>query len=783
MLILPLGLSACGGKEGRAADYMYRAQESFDQEDYVKSELDVKNALQIDPNNLSAVRLMANLAEKQDKGREMFQYLSRAVQMDPDDIESHIKLGRIYVAVKRPEEAQSHADSALGINPNDAGARILNATIMHRQGEVEEARSIANDVLVEEPRNVPALAFLASTYRESEPDRAMDLLDQAVNADPQNEGMRKVKIKMLESLGRMDQINQELEAAMVLFPDKNEYRYSLANLLNQQGKTADGEQILVNLIEADETDKTAKLFHAQYVGNNINPEAAEASLKTYIAADPEIFEFRFALGQVYVMTRQFEKAQGVYEDIVGLDARGPYGIDARTKLASLMLMNGDEASARDAIREVLADETANPEALLMRASLHLKDNNSSAAVSDLRSILRDNPTHQNARLMLAKSHVMAKENNLALEEYKRLVDAYPNNLEGGCDLATLLVQNQRWDEVRDLLEVGVQQAPQDMAMARMLIDTYMRQQEWELAEAQAQRIIDLDSDSAMGHYVLARIAQSQGEFKDSIGKFKKALALNPDAIESITGLIRSYVRADDTKGALRFLEQFSTANPDNAQAVTLWGEMLARDGQWKPARAKNEAALAINPAWLPAYRNLVGIELREGNLQAADGMVSRGLEQAPENADLMMIRASIYEQEARWSDAIGIYEVLLEKNNGLDIAANNYVALVADHRNDPATLDTAMRYAQRFVNNDNPIFQDTLGWLYYRMGDLDEAVELLEKAVSKAGTLPQLRYHLGMAYYKLDRLDEARRELEAAVQNDKAKYQGIDEARATLELL
>jgi tetratricopeptide (TPR) repeat protein len=287
----------------------------------------------------------------------------------------------------------------------------------------------------------------------------------------------------------------------------------------------------------------------------------------------------------------------------------------------------------------------------------------------------------------------------------------------------------------------------------------------------------------MGHYVLARIEQSQGNFSKSIPMFEKALAIRPDAIETITGLIRSYVRLDQTDEALSFLENFVAEHPENVQGVTLWGEMLARDQQWELARTKNEEALELDPNWLPAYRNLVGLHLRAGENREADGMIGEGLERSPGNADLLMIRASIYEKEERWSDAIAIYEDLLGKNNGLDIAANNYIALIADHRLDPSSLEKAMRYGQRFQNSDNPIFQDTLGWLYYRMGDLDEAVPLLEQAVAKAGTLQQLRYHLGMAYFKQDKLDLARRELEASVKNEGARYPGFDEAKQTLDRL
>ncbi len=783
VLSIALGTASCGGKEGRAAEYLERAQKSYDIGDYVKAELDVKNTLQIEPNNVAATRLMADLAEKQEKSREHFQYLHKITQLDPADIDAHVKLGRVYAAVGRMDEARSHADSALGVDPNNGDARILNATIAFKEGDVEGARLEANAVLTAEPRQSSALAFLASTYQSSEPDRAIDLLNKAIDAESDNQGLRKVKIALLNRLGRKDQVESELRKAISKYPDSNEYRYSLANFLGEKGDLEPALEVLRNIITANPDDTTAKLYYAQYLGNNKSAESAIDILKGYVIEEPELHQFQFALAQAYVLTGQRNLARDVFQGVIDTDARGPGGIQARTKLASLQMLEGEEEASKQTIAGVLSDEPTNPEALLMRASIYLKDHESTSAINDLRTILRDNPSHQNARLLLAKSHAQAGESSLAMEEYRRLIEANPANLEGRRDLAILLVQARRWDEVRSLLEVGLQQAPEDLKVSRLLIDTYMRQQEWDLAEGLANNILERDPQSAMGHYVIARILQAKGQFSDSIPAFEKALEVSPDAIENITGLVRSYVRLDDTKGALRFLENFSVDHPENVQALTLWGEMLARDENWAGATAKNEEALAKNKSWLPAYRNLIGIYIRAKDLGSADAVVGRGLTNVPDSADLLMMRATIYEQQERWDEAIDLYDGLLSRNSGLDIAANNYIALIADHRNDPATLDKALAIGQRFLTSTNPIFQDTVGWLMYRMGDFDQALPLLEQAVSKAGQLPQLRYHLGMVYYHLDQLEDARRELEAATQDDSTSYEGYAEAQATLKLL
>ena len=68
------------------------------------------------------------------------------------------------------------------------------------------------------------------------------------------------------------------------------------------------------------------------------------------------------------------------------------------------------------------------------------------------------------------------------------------------------------------------------------------------------------------------------------------------------------------------------------------------------------------------------------------------------------------------------------------------------------------------------------------MGNFDQALTFLERAVEGAPSLPELRYHLGMANYRSGRFSQARQDLEKAVGNN-PDYPGIDQARAILASL
>ncbi|MEO0974829.1 MAG: hypothetical protein AAFX85_17210, partial [Pseudomonadota bacterium] len=192
----------------------------------------------------------------------------------------------------------------------------------------------------------------------------------------------------------------------------------------------------------------------------------------------------------------------------------------------------------------------------------------------------------------------------------------------------------------------------------------------------------------------------------------------------------------------------------------------------------------------PTYRDLIAVNVALDDQAAALAVADRGLDIAPTNTQLRLVKAQLLERQERYLDAIGEYETLISTNPSSLVAVNNLASLIADHDGTPDRLAYALEISRPLRADTNPVFLDTVGWVNYRMGNANEAVPLLEQAVRIArgeprfaAQLPQLRYHLGMTYVELDQLDRARQELEEAVAGDAVEFVGIEEARATLSRL
>jgi tetratricopeptide (TPR) repeat protein len=73
-------------------------------------------------------------------------------------------------------------------------------------------------------------------------------------------------------------------------------------------------------------------------------------------------------------------------------------------------------------------------------------------------------------------------------------------------------------------------------------------------------------------------------------------------------------------------------------------------------------------------------------------------------------------------------------------------------------LDESIQLIKRalLIKPDNGYILDSLAWAYYQKGMLNEALDVMKKAVAKVDEDPVMREHFGDIYLKLSQKDNAR---------------------------
>lgn len=782
LLVSVFLITGCESPEDRAKGYLDSAQILYEEGDLVKAEIEVKNTLQIQPKNPQGRFLLATIHESRGEFQEMAANLRIAVESDPNFAEARVKLATIYILAGATDLAIEQAELILGDDRERADAKILFARIEASQGDLEAAREFLEEALEIEPSNTQALGLLASVSATTDLPGALALIDKGIADSDDPRPLRLLRIQLLQQSGaRPADVEAGYRSLMKDYPEEPAYGYQLARFLASQGQVDAVQPVLETIIANDPENIDARLALTQFVASTQGPQIAVELLRGYANDLPEAYNLRLTLARLYGALGETENALAEYEDIVALAGNEDAGLTAQTKIAGIKLSAGEKEEGEALIEDVLAVDSMNSDALLLRAALNIDNEEFRAAVSDLRNILRNDPENGQAQLLLARAHSEAGDLILAEDAYRRVLSIDPGNALASLELARLLVGRDKLDNAEDVLRNRLEQAPQDVRATRLLIGILVSQKQFDAAEKEARRIIAIPGQEGVGNYLLGGVFQSRENYEQAVAAFRESLKFAPGAREPLQGLVASLVRLDRFDEAVADLERIQAENPENLYAKTLQGQLLASRGDAGAAEALFESTLAENESWLPAYTALAG--LQGGDVSAQIDIYKRGLEAVPNSQELVLLLGTAYERNGQIDDAIASYEEALRANPNLPAVANNLAALLADHRSDKASFERALELAQQFNESDNPAFVDTLGWAHYRLGDYSTAIPLLEKAVNSAEKVPVLRYHLGMAYLADGQGEKAKEQLEVAVADENAVFTGVEEARAALKEL
>ncbi len=438
--------------------------------------------------------------------------------------------------------------------------------------------------------------------------------------------------------------------------------------------------------------------------------------------------------------------------------------------------------AETLLKDVLKLEPENADALLIRARLALVDNNTDAAIADLRSVLKNAPDAPQALLLLAAAQERTGATSLALDSYKKVLEANGNNLAALVGAARLNLATNQLDEAKKLLEHARTVDGSNVDVSRLLVDMYVRNQQWQPALQLCEQLIQNNNSAAIGYYLKGRVLLEKKDSAGAIDALKKALEKEPRAIEPLQALVLTYIGTKQVDTATTYLETHVKANPDQLHAQEMLGALYRQTGKLQQAQTLLSDVIKKQPSRLSAYRELLAVYSTQKQPEQIATLLESGLRHNPNNVDLLVLQAQFQESTAQYQKALALYEKALSLQPKSDLIKNNLALLLIDRFPTEENLRKAQTLTADFANSRNPMLVDTLAWLQYKMKNYPQAISLLESALKKNIEMPELRYHLGMAYLKNGEPSKAKVELTKATPKN-AQYPGREEAEAELKKL
>jgi len=791
--IRPLGLvlglfvlTACDTAEERAEGHYQRGMQLLEAGETQKALLEFRNALQLNEDALEPRLEFARirLAEGNIQGA-IGNYL-KVIELDENHMEARTTTGRLMLQYDADaDSAREHITAAADLAPEDIEVRGLVAGLAQKEERFEEAATLATALLEDAPGNIMGVSILvAQEVAAGDYPAVITLIDDALISNPEELSLHVAKLQAFEALEDQAAIGAQLEEMATLFPDNAQVAQGRVQWFLNTGDAAGAIQAQRNLAGIFTDDPSHALQVAALLNRFEGVEAAQSELEKLAQEDTHRVTFVRALADFEFQQGNSDAAITRLEDLINTDLGEDDAHDAQSQLANVLKSNGDTARALEIVEKVIAEDQNHVESLKLRALAALDDDRPQNAISDLRAALAVEEQDPTILMMLALAHERNGSLGLAQERMALAVQASGSGIVESLRYAEFLTRQGKADIALTSLKSAYDKHGDIPALLAGIGQVQLALSDWTGATDTVGRLAALADDpqnKRIAQELQLAILNGEERFDQSIGVLRDMWDAAGESTSAMENLVRNYVLSGKTEDAADFLEDVLKDDVANMRANLLRGALHAFEGEAEQAEVRYRKVIKDHPNAENGYGALASLLAFQGRQDEADAIITAGIENSEDTERLLFSRASRLEQEQDYEGAIAIYEQLYAANKVSDVLANNLASLLSEFRDDPESLERAFNISKRLRTSAQPAFQDTYGWILYKRGEYERAIQPLKTASEGAQNNIFVQYHLGMAYEKLGQKDLAIAQLTRALElGEGTGLPILDIARETL---
>ncbi|MBK7813123.1 MAG: tetratricopeptide repeat protein [Rhodocyclaceae bacterium] len=501
------------------------------------------------------------------------------------------------------------------------------------------------------------------------------------------------------------------------------YQFLLAEIAGARGQVGLSSEAYIDLARRTRDPRVARraaeiaLFARHY-------DTALEAARLWAEIEPGADKPRQMMsGLLSVTSRSEELAAHLSRE---LDAAGEQRGGLLMQLHRLLARHPDKLDAQRIVDKVTTPYLELPEAHFARAQAAQAARDTGVALSELDRALSLRSDWEPAALARAQLTGNAPEQIKFLAAF---VEANPKARDARLAYARALVGEKRYGEARGQFQMLLDNPDTanngDVIFAVGVLSLQLH--DFDEAEARFKRLVGMDhAEVDTARLYLGQIGEDRKRWDEALAWYGAVTPGNqylPARMRAAHVLARQGKLAE----ARQLLQQSSAGNPaERGQLLIAEAQILREAGKGEDAYAVVAAGLAAHPDQTDLLYESAMLAERIDRLDVMERNLRRLIEIKPDHAHAY--------------NALGFS--LADRNLRLDEALQ--------------LIDKALQLAP-----EDPFILDSKGWVMFRLGDAQGALEALQKAFALRAD-PEIAAHLGEVLWTLGRQDEARHTWEAA---------------------
>ena len=467
-----------------------------------------------------------------------------------------------------------------------------------------------------------------------------------------------------------------------------------------------------------------------------------------VKKDSSNVEYLALHASIYSASHLEDSAAAVYQKIIRLDTAN---VTAYYNLAQISEPR-EPSVALSYYKKIIDLIGPDWNALIRIADINERMGNIDETIRTVEELIKMNPSELHLKKLLIESYIKIKN----YEKAEALIDeaqiSFPDDLNLIEMKGNIFIQKGLWKNAAAEF-MKLVKSPELNFDAKLKIGTsfYLQAEKdsvnYDYAKEIFQTINSDTSDWQVNAY-LGEIEIRKRNDSSAVEYLKKAVNLaewNSQVWVRLGGLLFDTKKY---KEAIQYMSKASEKFPNDFPINLIYGLSLSADNDNQKAKEALQKALNINPDDVTALSAL-GYTLNQ--LKEDDEALVRlnkALSIEPENLQVISVIAMIHESRKDYAVSDSLYERAIKIDSSNVLILNNYAYSLADRG---INLKQALFMAKKAIEKEpkNSSYFDTIGWIYFRLGEYKKAKIKIEEATKIEEKNATLIDHLGDVYFKL----------------------------------
>ena len=794
VLLLAGCLMGCTA-DAKRKRYMKRAEDYFQKKEYVKAEIEYRNAARfvktVDP---ILIARLGVLYYEQGRISEARYYLKEAARLIPEDLDIQFKLGDAWLKSGVYTNARDSALVVLAKNPAHHEAKLLLADSARKPEEITAAREKLSEILKTSGESWSVhLALARLALREKSLDAAEKEVELAANLHANESPLTMTRALIASLRKQTNEVERLLPAIAENAPARSPQRLLLAQSKMQGTNVAEAKVLVDALLKEAPDYAPAWVLRAKIALAEKDYLECNRIAKNVLSWDPNNAEIRLLNARSYVFQNQTTNAIEEFQRLEKM-IRPPASAAVKYEMAVTLVRSGAVREALDKLEEAVRINPDYAEAVMLQAELKMRTGSAQEAADSLFAFTRKRPDNGRARLILANAYGRLGKMDEALAIYREFMRSDPAVPEFPFFAGAILLAQKKYEEARPLFEQALKLAPAYLLAAEQLVDLDLIKKDFPAAQTRVDGLLRLTTNAPGALMLQAKVAIAKRDWPSAESALTQVIKAQPAAAAPYSLLAQVYLASRDPKKAIAQLSSAVDQNPRNTGALLLMGTIHESLKEYDKAKSAYENALKVNPELWAAMNNLAYLLSEKlDQVDQALPLASKARELAPQDGSVADTLGWILYRRGEYSRALPLVGEGAEKMPaqpevqyhlamahyalGDEAAARSGFARVTEL---DKSLAEAKGLQRRLAVMDLPVSDPKavekleaalkddandfvaalkLGQAYERAGANDKAQTMLERAAKMVPTSPQPLILL--ASLNADKLNDVPKALEA----------------------